>query len=112
MVNIGHAIRQVTANAAQHTESGVVRARYEYIGRRLIITVDDTGEGMPADMLAHINDTTGSASNTKGLGLAICHELVSQMGGTLEISSEEGSGTTVYMTIPCQATVIKRRKLS
>lgn len=112
MVNIGHAIRQVTANAAQHTESGVVRARYEYIGRRLIITVDDTGEGMPADVLAHINDTTGSASNTKGLGLAICHELVSQMGGTLEISSEEGSGTTVYMTIPCQATVIKRRKLS
>ena len=51
-----------------------------------------------------------SAQNTKGLGLAICRELLRQMDGTLDINSEEGSGTTVYMTIPCQASVIKRKK--
>ena len=111
--NVGHAIAQITANAAQHTSSGVVRARYDYIGRRLMIVVDDTGEGIPKAELARLQDPCRSGTNnTKGLGLAICRELVSQMDGTLEISSEEGSGTTVYITIPCHATVIKRKKLN
>ena len=111
--NLGHAIAQITSNAAQHTHSGVVRARYDYIGRRLMIVVDDTGEGIPKAELARLQDPSKSgANNTKGLGLAICRELVSQMDGTLEISSEEGSGTTVYITIPCHATVIKRKKLT
>jgi signal transduction histidine kinase len=111
--NLGHAIAQITSNAAQHTFSGVVRARYDYIGRRLMIVVDDTGEGIPKAELARLQDPTKSGTNnTKGLGLAICRELVRQMDGTLEISSEEGSGTTVYITIPCHATVIKRKKLT
>ena len=110
--NLGNAIGQIAANAAQHTASGVVRARYDYIGRRLIISVDDTGEGMPPEVLAEVNrKDTYSTPNTKGLGLAITKELVSQMGGTVEISSELGSGTTVYIMIPCHASVIKRKKL-
>ena len=111
--NLGQAIRQVSANAAQHTASGVVRARYDYIGRRLMISIDDTGEGMPPDILAEVNKNDSYATpNTKGLGLAITKELVSQMGGTVEVSSELGSGTTVYIMIPCQASVIKRKKLA
>ena len=108
---IGHAISQVTANAAQHTKSGVVRARYDYIGRRLMIIVDDSGEGIAPKELERINHEEGTAHTTKGLGLAICRELIRQMGGTLEINSEEGEGTTVYMTISCHASVIKRKKL-
>jgi len=108
--NLGHAIRQLTANAAQHTQSGVVRTRYDYIGRRLMITVDDTGEGIPPQELERLNLEADSVPSTKGLGLAICRELLRQMGGTLEINSEEGSGTTVYMTIPCHASTIKRKK--
>lgn len=109
--NLGHVIEQVTCNAAQHTKRGTVRARYDYIGRRLIISVDDTGEGIPEAELARIQEEElGGAHNTKGLGLAITKELVSQMGGTFEISSEEGSGTTIYIMIPCHASVIKRVK--
>ena len=109
--NLGHVIEQVTCNAAQHTKRGTVRARYDYIGRRLIISVDDTGEGIPEAELTRIQEEElGGAHNTKGLGLAITKELVSQMGGTLEISSEEGSGTTIYIMIPCHASVIKRKK--
>jgi len=110
--NLGHAIRQIAANAAQHTATGAVRARYDYIGRRLIISIDDTGEGMPPEVLAEVNARDGYTSpTTKGLGLAITRELVSQMDGTVEISSEQGSGTTVYIMIPCHASVIRRKKL-
>ena len=97
--NLGQAIAQIAANAAQHTKSGVVKARYDYIGRRLIISIDDTGEGIPAEQLDKIKqEQPGGAHTTKGLGLAITKELISQMEGTLEIMSEEGSGTTVYIT--------------
>jgi signal transduction histidine kinase/ABC-type amino acid transport substrate-binding protein len=111
-LNLGHAIGQITANAAQHTKSGVVRARYEYIGRRLIISVDDTGEGIPHEVLERMNDkdNTIASQDTKGLGLTITKELVTQMDGTVEISSELGSGTTVYITLPCHASIIKRKK--
>ena len=111
--NLGQAIAQIAANAAQHTKSGVVKARYDYIGRRLIISIDDTGEGIPAEQLDKIKEEQpGGAHTTKGLGLAITKELISQMDGTLEIMSEEGSGTTVYITIPCHASVVKRNKLA
>lgn len=111
--NLGQAIKQIVANAAQHTINGSIRARYDYIGRRLIISIDDTGEGIPAAQLEYIRqEKTGITNSTKGLGLAITKELVSQMGGTVEIISEEGSGTTVYITIPCHASVIKRKKLA
>lgn len=115
--NLGQAIGQIAANAAQHTTSGVVKARYDYIGRRLIISLDDTGEGMPPELLAEINkidsyaNSYATPNNTKGLGLAITKELVSQMDGTVEISSELGSGTTVYIMLPCHASIIKRKKL-
>ena len=110
--NLAHAIEQVTANAAQHTAKGIVRARYDYIGRRLVISIDDTGEGIAKEELRRLNSTEASSTgNAMGLGLSITRELISQMGGTIEISSEKGSGTTVYMAIPCQASVIKRRKL-
>ena len=109
--NLGHIIEQLTCNAAQHTKQGTVRARYDYIGRRLIISVDDTGEGIPEAELHRIQEEElGGAHNTKGLGLIITKELVSQMGGSFEISSEEGAGTTIYIMIPCHASVIKRKK--
>ena len=106
-----HAISQITANAARHTRSGVVRARYDYIGQRLVISIDDTGDGISPDMLDIINNQQPQSYETvKGLGLHICRELLRQMNGTLEVSSELGSGTTVYMTLPCHATAIKRKK--
>lgn len=111
--NLGRAIAHIAANAAQHTHSGVIRARYDYIGRRLVISIDDTGEGIPADELERINKSDSSTiRNTHGLGLSITKELIRQMGGTVDVSSEEGMGTTVYIMIPCHATDIKRKKFA
>jgi K+-sensing histidine kinase KdpD len=110
--NLGHVIRQLTSNAAMHTHSGTIRTRCEFIGRRLVISVDDTGMGIPADELARLNQpaTANQSHTTKGLGLSICRELVSQMNGTFEIISEKGAGTTIYVSIPCHASIIKRKR--
>lgn len=111
--NLGHVITQVTANAAQHTPHGSVRARYDYIGRRLLIAIDDTGEGIAPDLLQMANTPNAEiVPGATGLGLAITKEIISQMDGTIEISSEPGLGTTVYISIPCHATIIRRKRIS
>ena len=112
-MNLGRVIEQIAANAAEHTTSGYVHTRYEYIGGKLTISVDDTGEGIPSDTLKHIFERF-NVSSTKnhgtGLGLPICKELTTQLGGTIDITSEADKGTTVWVSIPCTATVIDRKK--
>ena len=110
--HLQNAIMQVALNAAQHTQHGTIRARYDYIGRRLMISIEDTGDGMTTEKLAELNHQLESGRHTStGLGLPICKELLKQMGGDLEINSEEGIGTTVWITLPCVATAIKRKKI-
>ena len=108
---LGYVIDQIAANAAQYTPQGAVRARYDYIGRRLLISIEDTGKGIAPQMQQRIFDRFVKGTQTgAGLGLPICKELVELMGGNLEINSEEGLGTTVWITLPCRALAIKRRK--
>ena len=110
--NLSQVIEKVVENAAQHTTVGSIRCRYDYVGRRLIITVEDTGTGISQQELAHIFERFVSSSlKGGGLGLPICKEVLNQMGGTIEINSEIGLGTTVWITLPCTtATAIKRKK--
>ena len=102
MQNLRMVIDQLVTNAAQHTTSGVVRTSFDYNGEDLTITIQDTGCGIPADQIDHIFGrfvSTGSSSS--GLGLAICQELVRQMGGRIRLNSEVGKGTIVWVIIPC-----------
>lgn len=109
--NLGQVIEKITENAALYTKSGTIRCRYDYVGRRLMISIEDTGEGIKQNVLNRIFERFVSDSHSgSGLGLTICKEVLTQMGGSIEISSEVGLGTTVWITLPCQATVIKRRK--
>jgi signal transduction histidine kinase len=112
-INVGRIIEQVVKNAAEHTVTGTVRARYEYIGGKLMVVVDDTGPGINPAVLDHIFErfnTTTAKDHRTGLGMPICKELVTQMGGTIEVTSEMGKGTTVWLAIPCEATVAERKK--
>ena len=97
------------ANAAQNTSQGSIHARYDYINDQLVITIDDTGSGIPEEALNSIYDrfVSGKAGGT-GLGLSICSELMRQMGGSIKIKSKPDKGTTVWITLPCQATEIER----
>ena len=109
-INIGHIINQVVQNAAIHTTRGIVRAHYDYMGNKLVIVVDDTGEGISKKTLSTIYERFNTNSRGTGLGLPICKELLTQMGGHIDISSTLGQGTTVWITIPCEATVIEKKK--
>lgn len=110
-VNIGRIIEQIASNAAQHTSSGTVRARYDFINSKLMIAIEDTGCGISAEKLHHLYKrfATGEHRGT-GLGLPISKELTEQLGGTIDISSTVDRGTTVWITIPCTGIEIERKK--
>lgn len=107
---IGTVIDQIIANAAQNTISGQVRARYDYTGDNLVLTFQDTGNGIPESMLDRIFDRFVSTyGHRTGLGLSICQEIISQMNGKITIKSSEGKGTIVWVSIPCKLIEIDRK---
>lgn len=70
-------------------------------------TIRDTGIGMSQEFLAHIfepftqeKSDARSVYNGTGLGMTIVKALITQMGGTIAIESEEGVGSTFVITIP------------
>jgi PAS domain S-box-containing protein len=99
-------LEKALTNAVEHTTSGSVMVRYDYIGDQIIVAIDDTGSGIPKNTLANIFDrfVTGNGNNSKaGLGLSICHDLIEHMGGTINIKSTVGKGTSLWFSIPCRA---------
>jgi two-component system sensor histidine kinase BaeS len=91
------------SNAIRHTPTGrSVRVTVSPSGDNAVITVTDTGEGIPPELLPRVFDRFAKGANSpgSGLGLAIAHDIVAVHGGTLTIESELGSGTTVRLTLP------------
>ena len=97
-------------NAAKYSGDGTTIT----LGCRLnsgsaIITVSDTGCGIPAESLAHIFDRTYTVSSSRspgsptgsGLGLAIVKAVVEKEGGTVTCESEVGKGCAFLVTLPC-----------
>jgi len=112
LTNVGRIIEYLLHNAVSFTTKGRVRVRYEYMGNQLMVGVDDTGDGIAADVLVHAFERFNSQSgdtNSTGLGLPICKELATMMGGQINISSEVGKGTSVWVSIPCEAKTIVRK---
>lgn len=108
--NVSMIINKIITNAIQHTKSGSVLARYEYIADRLLVSVEDTGSGIKKENLENIfGRFVNGANNGAGLGLSICHELVHYMGGNIELTSTEGKGTTVWFSIPCKMVEMERK---
>jgi two-component system sensor histidine kinase BaeS len=102
-VRLRSAIGNVVANAIAHTpRGGSVRLAASREGERVLVSVTDTGEGIPAELLPHVFErfVKGPGSKGTGLGLAIAHDIVVAHGGTIDIQSAIGSGSTVRMSIP------------
>jgi CheY-like chemotaxis protein len=95
------------SNAAKFTDSGEIVVTADAQGNTLVITVEDTGSGIPADQLGHIFDkfrqVDGSPSRRvggTGLGLAIVREVSQVLGGSVSVSSVFGRGTTFVVKLP------------
>jgi two-component system heavy metal sensor histidine kinase CusS len=99
------AVTNLVANALRHTPAGgavTLTAARDGVTR---VEVADTGSGIPASHLPHVFDRfyrvdQARTSGGTGLGLAIVRSIVELHGGAVEITSEEGKGTRVVMTLP------------
>jgi len=72
-------------------------------GESAVVRFIDNGSGIPADILTRIFDpffTTKEPGKGTGLGLAISHQIVQRYGGSIEVESQEGSGTTFTIRLP------------
>ena len=111
--NLGMVIQKLCVYTSLTTNEGRVRAKYEYRHGELMITIEDTGKGMDAEVLKNAFNRFEREENSEregtGLDLPIVKELVEQMNGTIELQSEPGKGKTFFISIPCEMTSFDRR---
>lgn len=89
------------SNAIRHTPSGgSVTVAVGESDKEEFVTVSDTGEGIPPDLVPRVFDrfVKGATSPGSGLGLAIARDIVTAHGGRLEIQSTSEVGTTIRLT--------------
>lgn len=100
---LGQAVRVFLANAARYTERGSIQLEVApvWLGAdriQLIISIRDTGIGIPADDRARIFKPFERGSNTThhegmGLGLTIARQIISAMSGEITVESTPGAGS-------------------
>ncbi len=100
-------ILNLVSNAAKFTEKGFVRLRMVSTPKEVLISVTDSGIGIPSDKLEHVFEefTQVDASTTRkyggtGLGLAISRKFVDMHKGRIWVESEMGVGSTFTFTLP------------
>ena len=91
-------------NAAQSvSESGEVKITTAVDDDSVVVTISDTGKGIPEDELSRIFDpffTTKPVGEGTGLGLSISYGIIERHDGTITVSSTPGVGTTFKVRIP------------
>ena len=96
------------------TVQGSITVSYEYHRGELTIRFEDTGSGFTAEVMPHVFEhftrrVSGELIGS-GLDLPIVQLLAKQMGGTVELQSDYGKGTSVWVSIPCTASEIERKR--
>jgi signal transduction histidine kinase/AmiR/NasT family two-component response regulator len=99
----------VIGNAVKFTQAGGILIRTRLIGDDLAISVEDSGPGMAQEEQARIfgefeqAGNMGERSAGTGLGLAIAARIVREFGGSLNVESEKGRGSTFLIRFPVNA---------
>ena len=107
-------IQRLCSLSCMLTSHGTINASYEYHRGELTIHLEDTGIGFAAQVLPHIfehftRNIRGGLIGS-GLDLPIVQLLVKQMGGNIEIQSDYNQGTSIWVSIPCTASVIEKKR--
>ncbi len=102
IIQIGN---NLLSNAIKFTEEGGVSLTTGYTDGVLIITVEDTGTGMTEEEQRRVFGAFERLSNAAakdgfGLGLAIVHNIVTMLHGTIQLDSEKGKGSRFTVEIP------------
>lgn len=98
----------LVSNALKYTpEGGQIRVLGQQLGSHWLVTVSDTGPGIPSGALAKVFEPfvrlsrgDRSVPEGTGLGLAVCREMVEQLAGEIGIQSTVGQGTRVTARFP------------
>ena len=106
-VRMSQILLNLLSNAIKFTETGEVCLRARREGDTLVFSVHDTGIGIAPDVMARLfqpfeqadTSTTRRFGGT-GLGLVISRRLAELMGGTLEVESVPGQGSTFTLRLP------------
>jgi len=100
-------VLNLLSNALKFTFHGSIRIATRAEGSHAVVTVADTGIGVPEQEMPrlferfHRIENARSRSNEgSGIGLALVQELVQLHGGTIDASSAEGAGTTFTIRLP------------
>jgi heavy metal sensor kinase len=103
---LAQVVTNLLTNAIQYNhEDGEVRVKLESQNDFAVLTVNDTGTGIPPEDLPRVferfyrADKSRTGSNA-GLGLAISKSIIEAHGGAIEVSSEENIGTTFVVRLP------------
>ena len=101
---INQVITNVLVNAAHAMEQhGVITVNTRQSGDLAILTITDTGKGIPKDVLGKIFDpffTTKDVGKGTGLGLSICYDIIKKHQGEIHVDSKVGVGTTFTVSLP------------
>ncbi|VEP18618.1 Two-component sensor histidine kinase [Hyella patelloides LEGE 07179] len=105
------AIHNLLDNAVKYTPSGgMVALTLEVKPRRILITVQDTGIGIPASDLPHIFDRFYRVDKARtrqtggfGLGLAIAQQIIEAHNGKITVESKAGKGTKFQICLPLRS---------
>ncbi len=104
IINSAHAIADTVGDASP--EKGTITIRTRQVDSWAHIEISDTGSGIPEEVRAKIFDpffTTKEVGKGTGQGLAISHSvIVKKHGGSIEVASEMGKGTTFTIRLPIE----------
>ena len=100
-------VLNLLSNAFKFTLEGRVQIRLARDGDHAVLEVSDTGAGVPEHEIAHLFDRFHRVEGTEarthegsGIGLALVHELVKLHGGSIDVVSRLGAGSTFRVRIP------------
>ena len=102
-------VQNLVSNAVKYTEKGSVEVTAVPAGRMWRLQIRDTGIGVPAEARSRIFNGGVRAANARdvdetgyGIGLMITRQLVLQLGGSISLKSEEGSGSSFTLLFPTE----------